>query len=231
MKTILVSLLFVSGILSAQQDTLKGSNTEFRNFWDVKKYEITIEPTFGEQAISGTNKITFEIIKEVTNPVFQIDLQQPMNYKIIDSDEKLCSSKRDGDFIFIETNKEYKKGEVHSFTIQFFGNPTVAKNAPWDGGWVFKKDDHGNPWMSVAQEGIGAAVGLPSKDIWREERDDCMISYSIAPKDLVGVGNGRLISQTTEKNKNIYTWEVKNPINLYSIVPNGGKYVNFKEII
>ena len=233
MKTILVSLLFVSGILSAQQftkqDTLKGSNTEFRNFWDVKKYEITIEPEFGEQAISGTNKITFEIIKEVTNPVFQIDLQQPMNYKIIDSDEKLCSSKRDGDFIFIETNKEYKKGEVHSFTIQFFGNPTVAKNAPWDGGWVFKKDYNGNPWMSVAQEGIGASVWLPSKDIWSDEPDDGMIMNIITPRDLVGVGNGRLISQTTEKNKNIYTWEVKNPINLYSIVPNVGKYVNFKE--
>ena len=78
-----------------------------------------------------------KITKDVTNPVFQIDLQHPMQYKIIDSDEKLCSSKRDGDFIFIETKKNYKKGETHSFTIQYSGNPTVAKNAPWDGAWVY----------------------------------------------------------------------------------------------
>ena len=233
MKKILALLLFISGILSAQQftkqDTLKGSNTEFRNFWDVKIYEISVEPKFEDQSVSGSNKITFEITKDVINPVFQIDLQQPMNYKIIDSDEKLCSSKRQGDFIFIETKKEYKKGEIHSFTIQFSGNPIVAKNAPWDGGWVFKKDERENPWMSVAQEGIGASVWLPSKDIWSDEPDHGMIMKIITPKDLVGVGNGRLISKTTEKDKNIYTWEVKNPINLYSIVPNVGKYVNFKE--
>ena len=83
--------------------------------------------------------------------------------------------------------------------------------------------------MSVAQEGIGASVWLPTKDIWSDEPDNGMTMKIITPKDLVGVGNGRLIDQTTEKEKNIFTWEVKNPINLYSIVPNVGKYVNFKE--
>ncbi|QOW09244.1 M1 family metallopeptidase [Kaistella flava (ex Peng et al. 2021)] len=233
MKKTLALLIFTSAVFSAQQftkqDTLKGSNTEFRNFWDVKKYEISVEPKFADQSVSGTNKITFEILKDVKNPVFQIDLQQPMNYKILDSDIKHYSSKRDGDFIFIQTKKDYKKGETHSFTIQFFGHPTVAKNAPWDGGWVFKKDDHGNPWMSVAQEGIGASVWLPSKDLWSDEPDNGMILKIITPKDLVGVGNGRLIAKKAEKDKIVYTWEVKNPINLYSIVPNVGKYVNFKE--
>ena len=233
MKKTPAFLIFASGILSAQeftkQDTLKGSNTEFRNFWNVKKYEITVEPDFDNKSVAGTNKITFEITKDVVNPIFQIDLQQPMNYKIIDADEKLCSSKREDDFIFIETKKEYKKGEMHSFTIQFYGNPTVAKKAPWDGGWVFKKDKQGNPWMSVAQEGIGASVWLPTKDIWSDEPDDGMTMKIITSKDLVGVANGRLIAQTSEKEKNTYTWEVKNPINAYSIVPNVGKYVNFKD--
>ncbi|ROI10712.1 M1 family peptidase [Chryseobacterium sp. H3056] len=233
MKKTVIFLLISSGFFSAQQttkqDTLKGSNTEFRNFWDVKKYEISVEPKFSDQSVSGTNKISFEILRDVTNPVFQIDLQQPMDYIIIDSDEKLCSSKREGNFIFIETKRTYKKGENHSFTVQFFGNPTVAKNAPWDGGWVFKKDENGNPWMSVAQEGIGASVWLPSKDLWSDEPDNGMVMNIITPKDLVGVGNGRLISQKTEKDKNVFTWEVKNPINLYSIVPNVGKYVNFKD--
>ena len=233
MKKTIAAFLLISGFFSAQvftkADTLKGSNTEFRNFWDVKKYEISVEPKFEDRSVSGTNKITFEITKDVTNPVFQIDLQQPMMYKIIDSDEKLCSSKRDGNFIFIETNKSYKKGEVHHFTLQFSGNPTIAKNAPWDGGWVFRTDDRGNPWMSVAQEGIGASVWLPIKDIWSDEPDNGMVMKIITPKDLVGVANGRLIAQTIDKDKKIYTWEVKNPINAYSIVPNVGKYINFKE--
>ncbi|HAI79825.1 MAG TPA: peptidase M1, partial [Chryseobacterium sp.] len=99
----------------------------------------------------------------------------------------------------------------------------------WDGGWVFKQDDNGNPFVSVAQEGIGTSVWLPVKDIWSDEPDNGIVMKIITPKDLVGVGNGRLIAQTSEKNKNTFTWEVKNPINAYSIVPSIGKYVNFKE--
>ncbi len=233
MKKTLLPLMLFSMMSSAQnftrQDTLKGSNTAFRDFWDVKKYELSVEADFENRKVSGQNKISFEITKDVVNPVFQVDLQQPMNYKIVDSSNKLCASKRDGDFIFIETNKAYKKGEMHSFTVEFSGNPTVAKNAPWDGGWVFKKDDHGNPFISVAQEGIGASVWLPIKDIWSDEPDNGIVMKIITPKELVGVGNGRLVSKTTEKEKNIFVWEVRSPINAYSIVPSIGKYVNFKD--
>src|SRR5690606_37980204 len=177
-KTLCVLILssgFAFGQTFTKQDSLKGSNTAFRDFWDVKKYEISVEPSLADQSVSGSNTITFEILKDVTNPVFQIDLQQPMNYKITGSSEKLCTSRRDGDFIFVETKRNYKKGEKHSFTVQFWGNPTIAKNAPWDGGWVFKKDDNGNPFVSVAQEGIGASVWLPIKDIWSDEPDLGMV--------------------------------------------------------
>ena len=90
--------VFVSTFISAQnfskQDTLKGSDTQFRNFWDVKKYELSVEPNFEKKSVSGTSKITFSIINNVSNPTFQIDLQQPMEYKILDSDLKISSEKR-----------------------------------------------------------------------------------------------------------------------------------------
>ena len=234
MKDLLVLFVFVSTFISAQnfskQDTLKGSDTQFRNFWDVKKYELSVEPNFEKKSVSGTNKITFSIINNVSNPTFQIDLQQPMEYKILDSDLKISSEKRDGDFIFIQTNQNLKKGETHFLTIQYSGNPTIAKRAPWDGGWIFEKDNNGNPWITAAQEGIGASVWLPIKDIWSDEPDNGILMNIVTPKDLVGVGNGRLISKATENGKNIFTWEVKNPINAYSIIPSVGKYVNFNEV-
>ncbi|MGZ5188380.1 MAG: M1 family peptidase, partial [Kaistella sp.] len=84
MKKSFLLLVITSTAFSAQnfskQDTLKGSNTAFRDFWDVKKYEISVEPNIQNKSVAGTNKITFEITKDVTNPVFQIDLQQPMKY-------------------------------------------------------------------------------------------------------------------------------------------------------
>lgn len=240
MKKFSYSLLLVSGLAFGQffekgktftkQDTLKGSNTEFRNFWDVKKYELSVEPDFQQKSITGNNKISFEITKDISNPVFQIDLQQPMKADVVQCSFPTSKPfKREGDFIFISSHKNFKKGEKYTIDIGYSGNPTIAKRAPWDGGWVFTKDEKGNPWMSVADEGIGASIWLPTKDIWSDEPDNGIIMKIITPKDLVGVGNGRLINKKTESNKNIFTWEVKNPINAYSIIPNIGKYVNFKD--
>jgi aminopeptidase N len=239
MKKLSYTLLLVSGIAFGQlfekdkvftkQDTLKGSNTPFRDFWDVKKYNFSVEPDFEQKSIKGSNKISLEIIKDVTDPVFQIDLQQPMKAGKITASFPIASSKQDGDFIFITTKKKFKKGEKYTIDIDYSGNPLIAKNAPWDGGWVFTKDKNGNPWMSPAVQGIGSSIWLPTKDIWSDEPDNGIVMKIITPNDLVGVGNGRLIDKKTSGNKTAYTWEVKNPINDYSIIPNIGKYVNFKD--
>lgn len=239
MKKLSYTLLLISGIAFGQlfekdkvytkQDTLKGSNTAFRDFWDVKKYDFSVEPDFEQKSLKGTNKISFEIIKNVTNPVFQIDLQQPMKAGKVGANFPIASYKQDGDFIFIKTNKKFKKGEKYTIDVDYSGNPQIAKNAPWDGGWVFTKDENGNPWMSPAVQGIGSSIWLPTKDIWSDEPDNGIIMKIITPNDLVGVGNGRLIDKKTNGNKTTYTWEVKNPINDYSIIPNIGKYVNFKD--
>ncbi len=234
MRKASIIFIFVAGILSAQNftktDSLKGSDTKFRNFWDVKKYELSVEPDFQKKSVSGNNKISFEITKDILNPIFQIDLQQPMQVEKLQANFRTIDNfKRDGDFIFVSAKKKFKKGEKYFINIEYFGNPTIAKRAPWDGGWVFETDEKGNPFISVAQEGIGTSVWLPIKDIWSDEPDHGIVMEIITPKDLTGVGNGRLISKKEEKGKNVFVWEVKNPINAYSIVPNIGKYVNFKD--
>ncbi|ALR30558.1 peptidase M1 [Chryseobacterium sp. IHB B 17019] len=239
MKKLSYTLLFASGLIFGQffekdktftkQDTLKGSNTKFRNFWDVKKYNLSVEPDFEQKSIKGNNTISFEIIKDAANPTFQIDLQQPMKADKVEASFLIAEYKQDGDFIWIKTNKNFKKGEKYTINVTYSGNPTIAKNAPWDGGWVFTKDEKGNPWMSVADEGIGASIWLPTKDIWSDEPDNGVIMKIITPKDLVGIGNGKLIDKKTQGDKIAYSWEVKNPINAYSIIPNIGKYVNFKD--
>lgn len=232
-KNLLLIILFSNFAIAqifTKQDTLKGSDTRFRNFWDVKKYEIAVEPDFENQSVSGSNKIIFEITKDVENPIFQIDLQQPMKVEKMTSNfARIDDFRRDGDFVFIDSRNTFKKGQEYFIEIQFSGNPKIAKHSPWDGGWVFSKDESGNPWISVAQEGNGASLWLPIKEIWSDEPDNGIVMKIITPKDLVGVGNGRLISEASENDKKNWTWEVKNSINAYSIVPTIGKLVNFKD--
>lgn len=234
MKNIIrILFLLISAVAMAQpftrMDSLKGSDTVFRKFWDVKKYELTVEVNADRKFICGKNKISFEITKDIQNPVFQIDLQQPMLFKPDDSDYTKFTFERDGDFIWVKSNKPYRKGDRDYFTLHYSGHPVIAKNAPWEGGWVFSEDKNRNPFISVAQESIGTSVWLPVKDIWNDEPDEGIIMQITTPKHLTGIGNGKLISKTHEKDKNIFVWEVKNSINTYSIVPNIGNYVHIKD--
>ena len=94
---LLASVLFniASGQTFTKSDTLLGSNTQFRDFWDVQRYDVTVEANHSKKSLLGKNKISFNIIKDVTNPTFQIDLQEPMKYDRISSNFKIISKKRE----------------------------------------------------------------------------------------------------------------------------------------
>ena len=234
MKRMLLTLVLVAGQMAAQKvfsknDTLVGSNTQFRNFWNVTHYAINLEPDFNKKSLKGSNKISFCIEKDAVNPVLQIDLQEPMKFTKIVADFPISSSKKTGNFIFVEAKKTFKKGEQYFISIDFEGQPVQAKNAPWDGGWVFTTDDKGNPWISAATEGIGESVWLPIKEYWGDEPENGMTFQLTVPKGLTAIANGKLVSRTPADQKEIFLWEVKNSINSYNIIPYIGKYVNFKD--
>lgn len=120
--------------------------------------------------------------------------------------------------------------DIHSITVYFHGKPKVAKNAPWDGGIIWKKDKAGNPWVTVACQGLGASVWYPCKDYQGDEPDSAAMHFT-APSDLVTVSNGRLRNTTINTDgTTTYYWAVGSPINNYNISPYIGKYVHFGEI-
>ncbi len=224
-------------------DSLRGSNTEFRNFWDVQKYIITVQPDFKKKSIQGKTAIYFTINENYNgNATLQIDLQKPLNIQSIrfaDNKEhpyenfvlKKDRYKREGNIYWVNLSAYSLKPEnEYSIEIEYSGLPKEAENAPWDGGWVFTKDKKGRPWMSVACQGLGASVWYPCKDYQGDEPDKGAILNILTPKDLVGVGNGRLITlDKNNPNYDWYSWQVVNPINNYNIVPNIGHYVNFTD--
>ncbi|MBW1617983.1 M1 family metallopeptidase [Empedobacter falsenii] len=240
MKKIILLLGFISITTNAQvlhhkkeftkQDSLRGTDNEFRNWWNVKHYKISVEPNEKEKFITGNVEIKFDEIIKKHNSLLQIDLQERMQIKTVSLNGKDVSDfKRDGNVYFINTEKSKLKSNDNLLQISYSGNPRVAVKAPWDGGWIFTKDEKGRDWMSVAVQGLGASAWFPNKDYLGDEPDKGMELEIIAPKDLVGVGNGRLVSKKEKNGKTISTWKVVNPINNYNIIPYIGHYVNFKD--
>jgi aminopeptidase N len=237
----LLYLIFITGIVSnaqvlnkknefTRQDSLRGTNNEFRNWWNVLRYDIEVEPEFEQKSIKGKNKILFEIDGRKTGKTIQIDLQQPMQIdKILFDNKDFKNFKRDGNVYFLNFDNELEFNSKHILEIEFSGKPRIAVKPPWDGGWIFTKDEKGRPWMSVACQGLGASVWYPNKDYQGDEPDSGATLTMIVPQDLVAVGNGKLIKKENSGSKSKFVWEVKNPINNYNIIPYIGKYVEIKD--
>lgn len=215
-----------------RQDSLRGSNNEFRDWWEVYRYNIEIEPDFDRKFIKGINRIQFVVTNTYNNSILQIDLQQPMQIDSIRVNGLFFNDySRDGNVYFLNLKEQLKNKELdHLLEIHFSGNPRVAVNPPWDGGWIFTQDDKGRPWMSVACQGLGASVWYPNKDYLGDEPDQGASLSIIVPEHLIGVANGQLTDmKEVENNKIKFTWEVKNPINNYNIVPYIGYYSVIKD--
>jgi len=66
------------------------------------------------------------------------------------------------------------KNSIHTITIVYHGNPRIAVNPPWNGGWTFTKDAMGRPWMTVTCQGLGASVWYPCKDHQSDKPDSAL---------------------------------------------------------
>ena len=207
-------------------DTLRGTITPERAWWNVLYYDIHVTPDYEKKFIKGVNNIRLEAIK--AGDKLQIDLQEPMNIVSITWNSKALKYKREGNVFHVSLPHEIKKGSIETLSIQFEGLPRAAIRPPWDGGWIWIKDSNGRPWISVACQGLGASVWYPCKDHQSDEPDSGASLHITVPDTLVAVGNGRLKDKKDNGNgTTTYTWSVVNPINNYDIIPYIGKYVNF----
>lgn len=223
-------------------DTLRGSITPERAWWDVTHYNIQIAPDFKSKTIRGWNQVGFDVLTEGKYKKMQIDLQQPMKIdSIVFNNKKQKNYKRTGNVYIIDfgnyhfkTVKSLMKNQqsvtLHSIKIYFSGKPREAVRPPWDGGWIWAKDAKGRPWITVACQGLGASVWYPCKDHQSDEPDHGAILQIRIPDTLVAVANGKLYSKDDQMDGHmLWTWEVKSPINNYNIVPYIGKYVHFSD--
>ncbi|MBF7091714.1 M1 family metallopeptidase [Flavobacterium sp. ALJ2] len=220
-------LLNKSETAFTRQDTLRGSITKERAWWDLKYYHLDVKVNPKDSTITGSNTIRYTVLQDYNK--MQIDLQKPMDiYKVI-QDGKELKFEREGNAFFIQLIANQKVSEVKEVKVFFGGKPKVAMRPPWDGGITWKKDHNGNDFIASSCQGLGASVWWPNKDHMYDEVENMLISVNV-PGHLMDVSNGRL--QSVKKLKDgtkTFNWYVANPINNYGVNINIGDYVNFSE--
>jgi aminopeptidase N len=210
------------------QDTLRGSITPERSWWDLTYYHLDINVNPDKKYISGKTSVYYKVLD--TNKELQIDLQSPLKITSVIQNGKSLTIRHDGNAHFISLKEKQEIGNVYSMDIHYEGQPKEAVNAPWDGGFSWKKDDNGNHFVATSCQGLGASVWWPNKDHMYDEVDSMLISVT-NPKHLSNISNGRLRSKTENKDGSVTShWFVNNPINNYGVNVNIGDYVHFSEI-
>lgn len=212
-----------------KQDTLNGSITPERIWWDIQHYDLTIKPDYVNKTITGKNVIEYNVSDKKHSNLMQIDLVSPLKIDSVFQKGKKIEYSQNQNIWYLKLpkNQSTTKNKIEIF---YSGKPTESIKPPWDGGLVWAKDSLNRPWISVACQYKGASLWYPCKNTMYDEPDKGATISIVTPDTLVAIANGRLLRKTKNNDRTLtYTWGVKNPISHYAISFYIGKYENISQ--
>ena len=189
---------------------------------DIRHYTLSLDVDIPNQSINGYTEIDFVLANPTDTLLF--DLVNFLEVTKISADKKNKSFYRDKDLIYIVDAAGFKAGR-QNIKIEYNGKPPVAVNPPWKGGFSWKKDLSGNPWVVVNCQLEGAKVYFPCKDHPSDEPNEGVDMFITVPKGLTVAGPGLLQKVTTKKDKQTFHWKTNYTISNYCVVFDIGKYV------
>ena len=212
-----------------RQDTLRGSITPERAWWDLTYYHLDIAVEPSDSTIYGTNTVVYRVLEPAE--IMQIDLQPPLNLTGAEQNGQALNFTREGNVYWIKMTEKQETGKTYVVRLSYGGRPKVSRRPPWEGGITWQKDSNGLPFIASACQGDGASLWWPCKDHMYDEPDSMLISVTV-PSSLIDVSNGRLRSvvRNRKAKTTTYNWFVANPINNYGVNINIGDYAHFSEI-
>lgn len=241
-RIVLLSAFFFPVAVYAHEythaDTLRGSNGPYRAWWDVTRYELSVDFDTATQSIIGHNTIFFTLTGPARDTM-QIDLQEPM---MMDSVvvwwevagkrmRKYTAAMHEGNVWWVVFPFRQLPAAGNSVTIYYHGAPRKAVNPPWDGGFSWKRDSLGRPWIAVSCQGLGASVWWPCKDAQWDEPDNGMQVTIATPSGMQAVSNGMQATHGEGAGKTATTWEIKNPVNNYDVTFYLGSYISWQDTL
>jgi len=141
----------------------------------------------------------------------------------------------------------FKPGAVHPVEVRYSGHLVPALKPPWQDGLVVSADSLGYPRLGMTCQGSGARSWWPCLDDAAQEPDSLSLTMTFpayaAPSQALArrnpslapgkpalldlVANGRRVGDTVVGNRRTVAWKVTQPINLYNVTFNIGRYARF----
>lgn len=226
---ILIHTSFLFGQTPAfhSHDTIFGSITPERAWWDVHFYHLEVKVDPENKWIEGKNTIHYTVLH--SDSVMQIDLRPPLQIQSFIQDGEQIEYYKKHFSYFVKLKKPQNRDENQILEVRYEGHPHVSEQPPWSGGMTWAKDSLGNHFVANSNQTDGASMWWPLKDHPSDEPDSMLISIN-TPEGLTAVSNGRLRKTENHPDGRItYHWFVANPINTYGVNLSIGDYAHFTE--
>ena len=190
--------------------------------FDHADLSIRVRPD--DRAIEGVAVLTFTALAPVERLVVELDTRFTVSGVAVDgvAVEAGRWSNPEGR-MSVELTAPLATGETAQLRIAYAGQPRVAPNAPWDGGFVWSTTAAGEPWIATAVQAEGCDLFWPCIDHPLAEPGRVDLHITV-PSTLAAPSNGRFLG--TEDHGNGWTtwnWSAAHP-NTYAIALNIGPY-------
>ena len=173
-----IILCFILSIASStyaqhtHQDSIRGTITPEREWWDLTHYHLDIEVNPKDSSITGSNTIEYKVLRN--HQIMQVDLQAPLIFVKAIQNGKKQEVKQNGNAYYITLSENQEIGTTQKIQVFYQGQPHVAKRAPWDGGITWTTDNNNKPFIASSCQGIGASIWWPCKDHMYDEQIVCL---------------------------------------------------------
>ena len=211
-----------------KKDYLIGRLDEYRAGYDVTFYDLNLYLDPDKKMLGGEVTIHFRALEKLKN--IRIDLYKNLDINSLKFSGQEIPFLRKDRAVIASLPDSLVIGRDYSLVVVYEGKPTKAKNPPWIGGVVWKKDKDGNPWVGVTCEKEGGSIWFPCKDHLSDEPDSVRLRMTV-PAGLQVVSNGIMESHSSKPGKETFTWSTHYPINIYNITFYAGKFEHFSDTL
>ena len=199
--------------------------------YDVLSYRLELRVDPETRSISGTGEMRGRLLEDAE--VVSLDLSDAFEVTglhLVDGAgrHEVSGVHEDGE-VRLRVGDAFRArgvaaGEEFTVAVQYHGQPRVAPNPPWDGGFQWSKTASGAPWIATSNQMQGADLWWPCKDQPDDEPDAMDIVVSV-PEGVMCVSNGQLVEGgEVADGWSRWHWRVTTPINAYGVALNIAPY-------
>lgn len=195
--------------------------------YQVHYYDLNFGVNPADSSLYGNTGLYAEIVHPADEVVVDFDTMFTIDQLFVLKDDEPLTEARfqnRGGQLWIQPGQTLQPEDQLEIRIRYEGQPRVAENAPWDGGFVWDYTEAGEPWIGVACQVDGANIWWPGKDHPSDRADSVSVSVTV-PEGLTAASNGRFEEvDHNEDGTDTWHWFVSTPINNYAVSINIAPY-------